>query len=66
MGPFKRDGVLISDGDIRFDSELRAADPAIGYKDDTAIKALLGSCGLQITSVEDMPANNLALVATRV
>lgn len=61
-GPFKRSGKLTSDGDIRFDAELRAADPAIGYKDDRDLRAWLSDAGLTLTSMIDMPANNLAFL----
>ena len=64
-GPFKRGGELTSDGDVRFDADLRAADPAIGYKDDFDMLDQLCRAGLDITSVVEMPANNLALLATR-
>lgn len=63
-GPFRRAGVLTSDGDAQFDAELRAADPAIGYKDDAWVRDLLESAGLSVT-VREMPANNLAFVARR-
>ncbi len=63
-GPFMRGGLLTSDGDARFDAELRAADPAIGYKDDAWINEVLTSAGLSF-SVRDMPANNLAFIAKR-
>lgn len=63
-GPFMRAGVLTSVGDAKFDAELRAADPAIGYKDDTWINEVLTSAGLSLT-VRDMPANNLAFIAKR-
>ena len=64
-GPFKRDGQLTSDGDQRFDAELRGADPQIGYKDDTQVAEALARAGLSLAEMVDMPANNLALVATR-
>lgn len=63
-GPFRRAGALTSEGDIKFDAELRAADPAIGYKDDIWIKEVLTSAGLTL-SLQDMPANNLAFIASR-
>lgn len=64
-GPFSRGGVLTSQGDAQFDAELRAADPAIGYKDDQWIIQLLTSAGLGSTLVRDMPANNLAFISKR-
>lgn len=64
-GPFKRSGQLTSEGDARFDADLRRADPAIGYKDDDQITAWLASTGLGHISKIEMPANNLAFVAKR-
>ncbi|WP_295316642.1 DUF938 domain-containing protein [Roseobacter sp.] len=63
-GPFRRDGKLTSEGDARFDADLRAADPAIGYKDDGEITAWLRAAGATGLSCHEMPANNLAFVAT--
>ncbi|SMP18322.1 DUF938 domain-containing protein [Shimia sagamensis] len=60
-GPFSRDGLLISDGDIQFDASLRDQDPELGYKSDTAIQAFGESCGLVNTQTVEMPANNLLL-----
>lgn len=64
-GPFKRDGQLTSDGDIQFDAELRAADPAIGYKDTTDITAWLADAGLAQITPHPMPANNIAFIARK-
>lgn len=64
-GPFKRDGALTSPGDQRFHEALVSQDPEIGYKNDVKIKASLGSYGLSVMHVVDMPANNLAFVAKR-
>lgn len=64
-GPFKRAGELTSEGDRTFDAQLRASDPAIGYKDDFDTLDVLVREGLEIRQVVEMPANNLALVATR-
>lgn len=62
-GPFKRSGVLTSDGDARFDADLRTSDPDIGYKDDLDIDTMLRDAGLTRIDVKQMPANNLAFVA---
>lgn len=64
-GPFKRGGALTSEGDAKFDAELRAADPKIGYKNDQWIKHLLTDAGLDASLVRNMPANNLAFIAKR-
>ena len=63
-GPFARDGRLISDGDTRFDAELRGADPTIGYKDSKDMVDWLAAAGLN-TICHEMPANNLALVCPK-
>ena len=64
-GPFRRGGALTSEGDARFDAQLRAADPAIGYKDDAAAEAWLRAAGTAEVARVEMPANNLAFIATR-
>ena len=64
-GPFKRDGQLTSEGDKRFDADLRAADPAIGYKNDEEVRAWLAAAGATAVEIFEMPANNLAFVARR-
>lgn len=63
-GPFRRNGTLTSDGDAKFDAQLRGADPAIGYKDDAWVEEVLTGCDLRVT-VAPMPANNLAFVAQK-
>ncbi len=64
-GPFKRSGTLTSEGDTKFDAQLRAADPKIGYKDDQWVKEILTGAGLNVSLVQNMPANNLAFITKR-
>lgn len=64
-GPFKRSGKLVSAGDHRFDTELRGADPLIGYKDDLEVEGWVRNSDLQPTRMIEMPANNLAFVARK-
>lgn len=64
-GPFKRSGILTSDGDKRFHQTLSQQDPEIGYKDDTDMLALFDEVGLTVLDTVDMPANNLAFIASR-
>ncbi len=61
-GPFKRDGVLTSEGDMNFDASLRAHDPETGYKDDTWIIRTVQKSDLVMTKTIAMPANNLLMV----
>ena len=64
-GPFMRDGRLTSAGDLRFDADLRAADPGIGYKDTLDIARLLSDAALSPIDTREMPANNLAFIARK-
>lgn len=64
-GPFSREGDLTSEGDGRFDAELRAADPRIGYKDTTQMQEWLPAAGLARIEMHQMPANNLAFIARK-
>lgn len=64
-GPFMRDGQLISDGDRSFHASLTASDPAIGYKNDADVAQWLTDAGLSLAETAQMPANNLAMIATR-
>lgn len=64
-GPFRRGGILTSEGDQKFDAELRAADPDIGYKDDLDITNWLRDAGLSLIKTVNMPANNLAFIARK-
>ncbi|EEB83825.1 DUF938 domain-containing protein [Roseobacter sp. GAI101] len=62
-GPFRRAGRLTSAGDVIFDAELRAADPAIGYKDTADVITWLDRAGLAPVSIVALPANNLGIIA---
>ncbi|MGR3616445.1 MAG: DUF938 domain-containing protein [Paracoccaceae bacterium] len=64
-GPFRRNGVLTSGGDQRFDESLRNHDPEIGYKDLTEIADFALQAGVELSLIEEMPANNLMLHLTR-
>ena len=64
-GPFRRNGVLHSEGDRAFDAHLRAQDPAIGYKDAAWVAERLRAGGLDLVEQVEMPAGNLMLIARR-
>ncbi|WP_298920564.1 DUF938 domain-containing protein [uncultured Roseobacter sp.] len=64
-GPFRRNGQLTSEGDRRFDADLRAADPDIGYKNDGFIEDCLIAAGASTIERVEMPANNLAFIAKK-
>lgn len=61
-GPFKRAGTLTSPGDEAFDAQLRAQDPAIGYKNDVWVRTRAAEYGLGVWKVAKMPANNVGFV----
>jgi len=64
-GPFMRGGELTSDGDIAFHQSLTGENPEIGYKDDFDTLDMMQAAGLEIAYVIEMPANNLALIASK-
>lgn len=64
-GPFLRDGETTSEGDARFHKSLQAQDLEIGYKSDWDVIDWLHESFLELIEVVEMPANNLAFVATR-
>lgn len=63
-GPFMRSGTLTSEGDARFHAQLSGADPAIGYKNDDDIDAWMRKAGATDVQRIEMPANNIAFIAT--
>lgn len=63
-GPFLRNGVATSEGDLAFDSSLRAQDPDIGYKDIAVIHDVMGALGLRV-EMREMPANNVMALIRR-
>lgn len=64
-GPFKRDGVLTSQGDQQFHASLIAADPQIGYKEESDMLEWCAQGRAPVLEVIDMPANNLAFVCVK-
>lgn len=64
-GPFRRDGRLVTEGDVAFDARLKAMDPAIGYKEVGWVEAQLAAAGLEPVEQVEMPAGNLMLIARR-
>lgn len=64
-GPFMRAGELTSRGDAQFHAQLAKADSRIGYKNDDTVETWLRQAGAQEVKRVEMPANNLAFVATR-
>lgn len=64
-GPFMRAGLLTTEGDRKFHAELRAADPEIGYKDESWVTEVLTAAALRLSTVREMPANNLSFIARR-
>jgi SAM-dependent methyltransferase len=57
-GPFNIGGRFTSEGNARFDAELRQADPRRGIRDLQAVDALARAAGLQLLHDTPMPANN--------
>lgn len=64
-GPFIVDGEPTSPGNLAFDADLRARDPAWGLRRLGDLIATAHAAGLALAQRVDMPANNLTLVFCR-
>lgn len=64
-GPFKEDGRHTSEGNERFDADLRARNPAWGIRELEAVVATAASHGFVLQQDVDMPANNRMLIFSR-
>jgi SAM-dependent methyltransferase len=64
-GPVNRDGQFTSESNRAFDASLKEQDPAMGIRDDRALKALGEQAGLVFAGDHSMPAKNRLLVWTR-
>ncbi|MEO1028579.1 MAG: DUF938 domain-containing protein [Pseudomonadota bacterium] len=65
-GPFARNGDM-SDGNARFDLDLKRRDPSWGVRDlHLELEPLAREHGLGIETIVEMPANNLSVVWKRV
>lgn len=60
-GPYLVDGEPVSPGNLAFDADLRARDPAWGLRRLADVQAQAAAAGLQLAEREAMPANNLML-----
>ena len=61
-GPYFRPGVDSAPGNIAFDRDLRARNPAWGLRDLDAVAMLAAQHGFSPPHIVEMPANNLSLV----
>jgi SAM-dependent methyltransferase len=64
-GPFRRDGVHNSPGNVTFDANLRRDNPEWGVRDTADLRALGERNGLRLAELAEMPANNAILVFER-
>lgn len=64
-GPFNYKGTHTSEGNARFDTQLRANGSVSGIRDFEAVNALAESHGLRLLEDNAMPANNRLLVWAR-
>jgi len=60
-GPYLEDGVTTSPGNLAFDADLRARDPAWGLRRVAEVATRAGAAGLVLRERVPMPANNLLL-----
>ncbi|MCY0147531.1 class I SAM-dependent methyltransferase [Hoeflea sp. G2-23] len=64
-GPYRREGQPLVPSNLDFDASLRARNPAWGIRLLEDVESLAKQSGLALTSVTEMPANNLGVVFTR-
>lgn len=60
-GPFLRHGTPTAPGNIAFDADLRARNPAWGLRQVEAVTELAHAAGLSGPAITEMPANNLCV-----
>ncbi len=65
-GPYRVDGEPLAAGNVAFDADLRARDPAWGLRLLSDVVATAEAAGLALRERVAMPANNLLLVLARV
>ena len=61
-GPFNYGGAHTSEGNERFDRQLRMTDPGMGIRDSEAVVELANEMGMTRVADHAMPANNRTLV----
>ena len=64
-GPYLVDGEPVAPGNLAFDADLRARNPAWGLRRLAAVVAQAEAAGLQLRERVQLPANNLLLVLAR-
>ena len=60
-GPYLEQGVPTAPGNLTFDADLRARNPAWGIRSLSEVAAEAGRAGLQLRERHPLPANNLLL-----
>lgn len=64
-GPFMRDGRHTAPSNEAFDASLKARDPSWGVRDLADVEREANKCGLVLSEVVEMPANNLSVIFKR-
>lgn len=64
-GPFNYGGAYTSEGNERFDRQLRADGGGMGIRDSEAVIELAATVGMSLVADHEMPANNRVLVFAR-
>ena len=64
-GPYRRQGQPLVASNVEFDASLRARNPEWGIRLLEDVQSLAEQSGLSLTSVTELPANNLGVGFTR-
>lgn len=64
-GPYRQKGHIFVESNVAFDASLKSRNPEWGIRQLEAVAEEAAKSGLALTSVTNMPANNLCVVFTR-
>jgi hypothetical protein len=64
-GPYRRFGSHTAPSNEKFDSDLRAQNPAWGLRDMEAVSEVAAPAGFEPPEIVEMPANNFSLIFRR-
>ena len=64
-GAYKRGGEHTAPSNEAFDAWLKERDPNYGVRDMEEVEAAANVCGLRLSEIIEMPANNFSLVFER-
>ncbi|XP_070579298.1 methyltransferase-like 26 isoform X2 [Ptychodera flava] len=65
-GPYRMNGVITPESNVKFDANLKAMNPEYGLRDVEYLSKLAEENNMKVEAMHDMPANNKILVFRKV